>query len=131
MSSTLNQVTLIGNVGNVELRDVNGKKFAKVSVATSEGGGMKDGQPVPEVTMWHTVMCFDGQASTIEKCVTKGDKIGVVGRLRERKYTDQQGIERKDVTVVASNVVLMSKKAAQPQPQPQPQQQSSNDIWPF
>ena len=118
-------------MGNVQVRDVNGKKFAKVSVATSEGGGMKDGQPVPEVTMWHTVMCFDGQASTIEKCVTKGDKIGVVGRLRERKYTDQQGIERKDVTVVASNVVLMSKKAAQPQPQPQPQQQSSNDIWPF
>lgn len=127
MSSTLNQVTLIGNVGNVEVRDVNGKRFAKVSVATSEGGGMKDGQPVPEVTMWHTVMCFEGQASTVEKCVAKGDKVGIVGRLRERKYTDQQGTERKDITIVASNVVLMSKKAAQPQAQPQ---QNNND-WPW
>jgi single-strand DNA-binding protein len=126
MSSTLNQVTLIGNVGNVEVRDVNGKKYAKLSVATSEGGGMKDGQPVPEVTMWHNVMCFDGQASTIEKCVTKGDKVGIVGRLRERKYTDSNNIERKEISIVASNVVLMSKKAAQPQPQTQ----SDND-WPF
>jgi single-strand DNA-binding protein len=126
MSSTLNQVTLIGNVGNVEVRDVNGKKFAKVSVATSEGGGIKDGQPVPEVTMWHNVMCFDGQASTIEKCVTKGDKVGIVGRLRERKYTDNNNIERKEISIVASNVVLMSKKATQPQPQTQ-----SNDNWPF
>lgn len=125
MSSTLNQVTLIGNVGNVEVRNVDGKKYAKLSVATSEGGGMKDGQPVPEVTMWHNVMCFDGQASTIEKCVTKGDKVGIVGRLRERKYTDSNNIERKEISIVASNVVLMSKKA-----QPQPQTQSDND-WPF
>lgn len=122
MSSTLNQVTLIGNVGNVEVRDVNGKKYAKVSVATSEGG-MKDGQPVPEVTMWHTVMCFDGQASTVEKCVAKGDKVGIVGRLRERKYTDNNNVERKEISIVASNVVLMSKKA-----QPQPQTQSNNDF---
>ena len=128
MSSTLNQVTLIGNVGNVEVRDVNGKKYAKVSVATSEGGGMKDGQPVPEVTMWHTVMCFDGQASTIEKCVAKGDKVGIVGRLRERKYTDNNNIERKEINIIASNVVLMSKKSAQPQPQTQ----SNNDYpWPI
>lgn len=126
MSSTLNQVTLIGNVGNVEVRNVDGKKYAKLSVATSEGGGMKDGQPVPEVTMWHNVMCFDGQASTIEKCVTKGDKVGIVGRLRERKYTDNNNIDRKEISIVASNVVLMSKKAAQPQPQTQ-----SNDDWPF
>lgn len=125
MSSTLNQVTLIGNVGNVEVRNVDGKKYAKLSVATSEGGGMKDGQPVPEVTMWHNVMCFDGQASTIEKCVAKGDKVGIVGRLRERKYTDSNNIERKEISIVASNVVLMSKKA-----QPQPQTQSDND-WPF
>lgn len=126
MSSTLNQVTLIGNVGNVEVRDVNGKKYAKLSVATSEGGGMKDGQPVPEVTMWHNVMCFDGQASTVEKCVTKGDKVGIVGRLRERKYTDSNNIERKEISIVASNVVLMSKKATQPQPQTQ-----SDNGWPF
>jgi single-strand DNA-binding protein len=126
MSSTLNQVTLIGNVGNVEVRNVDGKKYAKLSVATSEGGGMKDGQPVPEVTMWHNVMCFDGQASTVEKCVTKGDKVGIVGRLRERKYTDSNNIERKEISIVASNVVLMSKKATQPQPQTQ----SDND-WPF
>lgn len=130
MSSTLNQVTIIGNVGNVEVRDANGKRYAKVSVATQEGGGIKDGQPVPEVTMWHTVMCFDGQASTVEKCVTKGDKVGIVGRLRERKYTDNNNIERKEISIVASNVVLMSKKAAQPQTQPQPSQPSNND-WPW
>lgn len=129
MSSTLNQITIIGNVGIVEVRDVNGKKFAKLSVATSEGGGTnKDGQPIPVETMWHTVMCFDGQASTVEKCVAKGDKVGIVGKLRERKYTDNNGVERKEISVIANNVILMSKKAAQPQPQPQAQ---SNDDFPW
>jgi single-strand DNA-binding protein len=126
--STLNQVNLIGNVGNVEVRDVTDGKAAKVSLATTERAyTTKDGRQVPEETTWHKLVMRGGLAEVVEKYVKKGDKLYVRGRIKKRKYTDNSNVEREDVTIVVEEMKMMTPKE-QPQPQTQPQ---SNNDWPF
>ncbi len=128
MSSTLNQVNLIGNVGNVEVRDVNGGKVAKVNLATTERAyTTKDGKQVPEETTWHKLAMRGGLAEVVEKYVKKGDKLYVRGRIKKRKYTDNSNVEREDVTIVVEDMSMLTPKQ---QAQPQPQTHSNND-WPF
>ena len=124
----MNQVTLIGNVGNVEVRDAGGVKVASVSLATTERAyTTKEGKQIPEETTWHKLIVWRGMADTIERYVKKGDKLFVQGRLRKRKYTDKNNVEREEVAVdVEKMEMLTPKKEEQPQPQPQ-----SDDIWPF
>lgn len=126
MSSTLNQVTLIGNVGTVEVRDFTDGKAAKVSLATTERAyTAKDGKQVPEETTWHKLAMRGGLAEVVEKYVKKGDKLYVRGRIKKRKYTDNSNVEREDVTIVVEEMKMLT-----PKEQPQPQAQSDND-WPF
>lgn len=124
----MNQVTLIGNVGNVEVRDAGGVKVASVSLATTERAyTTKEGKQIPEETTWHKLIVWRGMADTIERYVKKGDKLFVQGRLRKRKYTDKNNVEREEVAVdVEKMEMLTPKKEEHPQPQPQ-----SDDSWPF
>lgn len=126
--STLNQVNLIGNVGNVEVRDVNGAKVAKVSLATTERAyTTKDGRQMPEETTWHKLVMWRGLAENVEKYVKKGDKLYVRGRIKKRKYTDNSNVEREDVSIEVEEMTMLTPKA-----QPQPQTQSSDDYpWPI
>lgn len=124
----MNQVTLIGNVGNVEVRDAGGAKVASVSLATTERAyTTKEGKQIPEETTWHKLIVWRGMADTIERYVKKGDKLFVQGRLRKRKHTDKNNVEREEVAVDVDKMEMLTpKKEEQPQPQPQ-----SDDIWPF
>lgn len=124
----MNQVTLIGNVGNVEVRDAGGVKAASVSLATTERAyTTKEGKQIPEETTWHKLIVWRGMAETIERYVKKGDKLFVQGRLRKRKYKDKNDIEREEVAVEVEKMEMLTpKKEEQPQPQPQ-----SDDSWTF
>lgn len=126
--STLNQVNLIGNVGSVEVRDVNGGKVAKVSLATTERAyTTKDGLQMPEETTWHKLVMWRGMAENVEKYVKKGDKLYVRGRIKHRKYTDNSNVERTDVSIEVEDMTMLTpKQQAQPQQQPQ-----SNNDYPF
>lgn len=126
--STLNQVNLIGNVGNVEVRDVNGGKVAKVNLATTERAyTTKDGRQIPEETTWHKLVMWRGLAENVEKYVKKGDKLYVRGRIKKRKYTDNSNVEREDVAIEVEEMTMLTPKA-----QPQPQTQSNDDYpWPI
>ena len=126
--STLNQVNLIGNVGSAEVRDVNGGKVAKVSLATTERAyTTNDGRQIPEETTWHKLVMWRGLAENVEKYVKKGDKLYVRGRIRHCKYTDNSNVERTDVYIEVEQMTMLTPKQ---QAQPQPQPQSSND-YPF
>lgn len=124
----MNQVNLIGNVGNVEVRDFTDGKTARVSLATTERAyTTKDGKQVPEETTWHKLVMRGGLADVVEKYVKKGDKLYVRGRIKKRKYTDNSNVDREDVAIVVEDMTMLTPKA-QPQPQTQPQ---SHDDWPF
>lgn len=111
MSKSVNQVTLIGNIGkDPEIRTLdNGVKVATFSLATSTGGFKKqDGTDVPEKTSWHNIVCWRGLADLAEKFVKKGDKLTVFGSISYREY-EKDGVKRYATDIIAYDVVLMGK----------------------
>lgn len=101
--SSLNKVTLIGNVGkDPEIRSTQtGMRIANLSLATSEVWNDKASGERKERTEWHRISVFnDGLVGVIEKWVKKGGKIYIEGSLQTRKWTDQQGIDRYSTEIV-------------------------------
>lgn len=134
----VNKVLLLGNVGQApEIRDSQSGKFATFKLATTDKGYTKqDGTQVPERTEWHSCVVFGRQAETIEKYVGKGMRLYVEGKLRTRKYTDRNNVERYTTEVVVDTFEMLSSKkedspnvpfANQVRYQQNPQNWSGND----
>ena len=124
MSTSKNSVSLIGNVGkDPEVRVTNNnEKVATFTLATSDGGYTKpDGTNVPEKTQWHNIVAWRGVASLIEKCVHKGDRVCVEGKITYRDY-EKDGVKRYVTEIIALDIVLCSNKPGNGQ---QPQQQNN------
>ncbi|PCJ91292.1 MAG: single-stranded DNA-binding protein [Flavobacteriaceae bacterium] len=108
MSSIKNHVQLIGNVGqeptitNLE----SGKKVARFSIATNENYKNSKGEKQTD-TNWHTIVAWGKTADIIEKFVSKGKEVGVVGKLKTRTYTTDDGNQRYVTEVVANEILLM------------------------
>ena len=73
MNKLKNQVRLIGHLGkDPEILDLqDGKKLAKVSIATKESYTNKDGDKV-EDTQWHNLVAWMPLADLFEKYLKKG-----------------------------------------------------------
>ena len=112
---SINKVILIGNVGNdPEVRENAGGKFATFRLATTDKAFTKrDGTQIPERTEWHNIVANGGIVGVIEKYVTKGTKLYVEGKLRTRKYTDRNNVERLTTEVYLDNLELLGGKPEQ------------------
>ena len=118
---TKNYVSLIGIVGkDAEVRTTQGGvKYARFSLATSTGGYKKqDGTEVPEVTQWHSIVCWRNLAESAGKLIKKGMKVDVEGMITYGEYTNTSGEKRYTCEIVASDFALMQKPAATPRPEP-------------
>lgn len=94
---SLNRATLIGRLGqDPEIRtNSNGAKFATFTVATSETWKDKQTGEKKEQTDWHRIIVSsEGLTDVCEKYIRKGTQILAEGRIRTRKYTGQDGVER-------------------------------------
>ena len=111
MSTIRNHVQLIGNVGqeptitNLE----SGKKVARFPLATNESYKDNKGEKQTD-TNWHTVVAWGKTAEIIEKYADKGKEIGVVGKLKSRTFTSNDGNQRYVTEVVADEILLMGTK---------------------
>lgn len=104
--SSLNKVTLIGNLGKEpEIRTTgDGKEIANFSIATSETWKDKTTGEKKDKTEWHRVVCFnEGLTRVIKSYVKKGSKIYVEGQLQTRKWTNQEGQEVYTTEVILQN----------------------------
>jgi single-strand DNA-binding protein len=105
-----NLVILIGNVGNdIELKHFEGGGcVGRLSLATSFSYvSTKTNEKVTE-TEWHSVVIRNKQAETLQKYVKKGDKLSIDGRLKTRKYTDGQGVERYTTEIICESFVFLT-----------------------
>ena len=101
--SSLNKVTLIGNLGaDPETRTFqNGGKVCNLRIATSESWKDKSTGERREKTEWHSVAIMqDGLASIAQQYLKKGSKVYVEGKLQTRKWQDQAGADRYSTEVV-------------------------------
>ena len=70
-----------------------GTTICNITLATSRR--YKDSQGnLQEETEWHRVVFFGRQAEVAQTYLRKGNPVYVEGRLRTRKYTDKEGIDR-------------------------------------
>lgn len=130
------KLTLLGNVTEPEIKDVNGVKVATFRLAASEKYVDRNGEP-HENTEWFSIVCWRKQAELIEKYVHKGDQVFIEGKLKTRKYTTRDGDER-SVTDVIPDVIKFAggKKEyksndAPSQDSPQDTPQDGQDDLPF
>lgn len=116
---SVNQVILIGRLGREpESHDTAGGKMAFFSVATSRRYKGQDGQ-TQEETEWHSIVAFGSTADIVAKYVKKGDLVYVNGRLRTRKYTDKQGVERFKTEIICNNLQMLGGGLKNVDPKPE------------
>ncbi|HDR1311739.1 single-stranded DNA-binding protein [Pasteurella multocida] len=92
----VNKVIIVGNLGSdPDVRTMpNGEAVAKISVATSESWIDKNTNERKTQTEWHSIVFYRRQAEICGQYLKKGSKVYVEGRLKTRKWQDQNGQDR-------------------------------------
>ena len=107
--ASVNKVILIGNCGrDPEIRYLpSGQAVANVSIATTSRRKDRNSGETVEDTQWHRVTFYDRLAEIAGEYVKKGRPIYVEGRLKYGKYTDQAGVEKNTVDIIATEMQLL------------------------
>ena len=96
MTGTLNKVMLIGHTGDeVKIKYFEGGgSIGRFQLATNEDYVNKNNGERVRSTEWHTIVVRNKAAEVCEKHLKKGDKIYIEGRLKTRKWQDNDGKDR-------------------------------------
>lgn len=137
----INKVIIVGHLGNEpEMRTMpNGEAVANISVATSESWNDRNTGERREVTEWHRIVLYRRLAEIAGQYLHKGSQVYVEGRLRTRKWQDQNGQDRYTTEIQGDNLQMLgggqshsaapaqspAKSATPPQP---PQDSFDDDI---
>lgn len=105
--ASFNQITLLGNVGNLEVKTFsNGGKIVEASLATGKRWKDRNGDQHEE-TQWHRLVIPGPLADTAEKYVHKGDTLFVQGEMTYRQWETREGEKRTspEVRVLALQLI--------------------------
>lgn len=107
-----NRVTLIGTLGKKpDIRDINGKRVANMSLATWESRQNEQGEWVKDTT-WHTVTVWNNAVKMIESA-EQGDLLLVDGKITVRNYKGETNEMHKVTAIVGIARVLRRKNTQQ------------------
>jgi single-strand DNA-binding protein len=114
--SGINKVILVGRLGNDPKVNVfqSGDRAANFSLATSNEWKDKNTGEKKQQTEWHNISVYGPLASICEQYLKKGSQIFVEGRLKTRKYTDKNNIERSITEVVMEKMQMLDSKGDRP-----------------
>ena len=107
--ASVNKVILIDNCGrDPEIRYLpSGQAVANISIATTSRRKDRTSGETVEDTQWHRVTFYDRLAEIAGEYVKKGRPIYIEGRLKYGKYTDQAGVEKNTVDIIATEMQLL------------------------
>ncbi|MFN7571446.1 MAG: single-stranded DNA-binding protein [Betaproteobacteria bacterium] len=110
--ASVNKVILVGNLGrDPETRySPDGAAITNVSIATTDRWKDKNSGEMKEATEWHRVVFFNRLAEIAGEYLRKGRPVYVEGRLRTRKYTDKEGVERYTTEIVADQMQMLGSR---------------------
>jgi single-strand DNA-binding protein len=103
----LNKVELVGTVGSVAVNKVGDMKNVRLSLATEYSYRDNAGCMIIETT-WHNVTAWEGEEIRYLEDISRGDRLHVVGRMRQIRYTSSDGTERTVYEVIASKLEKVS-----------------------
>lgn len=109
--ASVNKVIIVGNLGrDPEVRYMpSGDAVANIAVATSSKYKNKAGEMVEE-TEWHRISFFGRQAEIVGEYLKKGRSVYIEGRLKTRKYTDKDGVEKFATDIIASEMQMLGSR---------------------
>lgn len=109
MARGINKVILIGNLGaDPEVRYMpQGGAVANMTIATSESWTDKATNERKEQTEWHRIVIYQRLAEIAGEYLRKGSKVYIEGKLKTRKWTDKDGIERYTTEIVANELQML------------------------
>ena len=119
----LNVIILAGNaVADPVVRTTgSGKNIATVRLAVNNP--LND-----EEVLYIDVDTWEKQAEFVQKFVKKGNSLSVVGRLKSREYTGNDGIKRTAFSVVCERVNFIGSKKKSDAVATAPAQTSDDDV---
>ena len=112
MSGTLNKVMLIGHLGDeVKMHYFEGGNcIGRFPLATNETyTNRQTGERVTN-TDWHNVVVRNKGAEICEKYLSKGDKVYVEGRLKNRQWQGEDGNTRYTTEVHVQDFTFLTTK---------------------
>ena len=109
MARGVNKVILVGNLGNdPETKYMpSGDAVTNLSVATSESWKDKKTGEQKDRTEWHRVAMFGRLAEVAAEYLRKGSQVYIEGKIRTRKWQDQQGNDRYSTEVIANEMQML------------------------
>lgn len=110
MAKDFNKITVTGHLGaDPEMRYTqNGTAVTNFRIACSNTR-TRDGETVDE-TIWFRVVAWQKLAEVCNQYLFKGSRVLIEGRLAEREWVDKEGVARKDMEIVASDMIMLSTK---------------------
>ena len=120
MARGVNKVILIGNLGaDPETRYMpSGSAVTNIRVATSESWRDKQTGEQQERTEWHRVAFFGRLAEIAAEYLRKGSQVYVEGKLRTRKWQDNQGNDRYSTEIIGDEMQMLGGRSGAGAPAP-------------
>jgi single-strand DNA-binding protein len=127
--ASVNKAIIVGNLGrDPELKYLSdGTALCTLSVATTYAWKDKASGEKKEEVEWHRVNLRARLAEVAGEYLKKGSAVYIEGRLRTRKWTDKQSIERYTTEIMADSLQMLGGRAdaAQGQSRERPTQEEA------
>lgn len=109
MARGVNKVIVVGNLGaDPDTKYMpSGSAVTNLSVATNESWKDKQTGEQKERTEWHRVAMFGRLAEIAAEYLRKGSMVYIEGKLRTRKWQDQQGNDRYSTEIIADEMQML------------------------
>jgi single-strand DNA-binding protein len=110
--ASVNKVILIGNLGkDPEVRyNPSGVAWCTINIATTRTWKNRESGEKQEETEWHRVVFNDRLAEIAGEFLKKGRPVYVEGRLKTRKWTDKDGVDRYTTEIQADQMQLLGSR---------------------
>jgi len=135
--ASVNKVIIVGNLGkDPETRYTQGgDAIASITVATTDKWKDKATGEQKEATEWHRIAFFGKLAEIAGQYLKKGSQVYVEGKLKTRKYTDKDGVEKYSTEITADQLQMLGSRPQESAPaKPQPKKVAADvpyDDIPF
>jgi single-strand DNA-binding protein len=114
MANDLNSVTIVGRLTrDVELKySTSGTAIARLSLGTTQN--RKQGDQWVEESHYFTAIMFGRRADALQRYLTKGQQVGIIGTLQQNRWQDKQtGQNRSQVQILIDDIQLLGGKGNQ------------------
>lgn len=107
--SSVNKAIVLGRLGqDPEIKyTAAGDAVVNLSVATSESWKDKATGEKKEQTEWHRISIFGKPAEIAAQYLKKGSLVYVEAKMRTRKFTDKQGVERASFELLSDSFKMI------------------------